>query len=391
MNGGLRSLLIWIDAKIGWGRIGFLLKSQHHRHRRCHPLPDAARDQFRGRHRRGRGGREARRRSRRRLFVAAGYFTLTFYDLFALRTIGRNDVSYRTAALAGFTSYSVGHNIGASAVTRGCRALPGLFRAWRQHDRGGENLFRCRAYVLARQCNRAGPGNFLCAGSGKLDRPASGLVQSAARRCGHRRSGQLRDLGVAASARDRPQQLAGDAARRAADPASDRHRHRRSRVLRGGDVSVAARRAAYRFHHAFGHLRLGDACLDLRAIRRAAWVCSMPPCWSRCGNSTARICSPDCCCSACSTISCRLRSRSPFSAAASCGSALLRRGLRSAAMTAPTRLTTDLARELTTKRHRTVIAAPSKRCHVFARRCVDAAVDLAMPISGRFARSMNGA
>src|SRR5690349_5664159 len=32
------------------------------------------------------------------LFVAAGYFTLTFYDLFALRTIGRNDVPYRVAA-----------------------------------------------------------------------------------------------------------------------------------------------------------------------------------------------------------------------------------------------------------------------------------------------------
>lgn len=53
------------------------------------------------------------------IFVAAGYFTLTFYDLFALRTIGRKDVSYATAALAGFTSYSVGHNIGASAVTGG--------------------------------------------------------------------------------------------------------------------------------------------------------------------------------------------------------------------------------------------------------------------------------
>ncbi|MGE3988658.1 lysylphosphatidylglycerol synthase domain-containing protein [Pseudorhodoplanes sp.] len=53
------------------------------------------------------------------LFVAFGYFTLTFYDLFALRTIGRNDVSYPTAALAGFTSYSVGHNVGASAFTGG--------------------------------------------------------------------------------------------------------------------------------------------------------------------------------------------------------------------------------------------------------------------------------
>jgi uncharacterized membrane protein YbhN (UPF0104 family) len=53
------------------------------------------------------------------LFVAAGYWTLTFYDLFALRKIGRSDISYRVAALAGFTSYSVGHNIGASMLTAG--------------------------------------------------------------------------------------------------------------------------------------------------------------------------------------------------------------------------------------------------------------------------------
>ena len=53
------------------------------------------------------------------LFVAAGYFTLTFYDLFALRTIGRRDIPYRIAALAGFTSYSIGHNVGASVFTGG--------------------------------------------------------------------------------------------------------------------------------------------------------------------------------------------------------------------------------------------------------------------------------
>jgi len=53
------------------------------------------------------------------LFVAAGYITLTFYDLFALRTIGRNHVPYRIAALAGFTSYSIGHNVGASVFTGG--------------------------------------------------------------------------------------------------------------------------------------------------------------------------------------------------------------------------------------------------------------------------------
>jgi uncharacterized membrane protein YbhN (UPF0104 family) len=52
-------------------------------------------------------------------FVAAGYFTLTFYDLFALRTIGRPDIPYYAAALAAFTSYSVGHNVGASVFTGG--------------------------------------------------------------------------------------------------------------------------------------------------------------------------------------------------------------------------------------------------------------------------------
>lgn len=53
------------------------------------------------------------------LFVAGGYFTLTFYDLFALRTIGKPKIPYRIAALAGFTSYSIGHNIGATVFTGG--------------------------------------------------------------------------------------------------------------------------------------------------------------------------------------------------------------------------------------------------------------------------------
>src|SRR3984893_16718238 len=53
------------------------------------------------------------------LFVAAGYLTLTFYDLFALRTIGRSEVPYRVAGLSGFTSYAVGHNVGASVFSGG--------------------------------------------------------------------------------------------------------------------------------------------------------------------------------------------------------------------------------------------------------------------------------
>ena len=53
------------------------------------------------------------------LFVAGAYFTLTFYDLFALRTIGKGYIPYRIAALGGFTSYSVGHNVGATVFTGG--------------------------------------------------------------------------------------------------------------------------------------------------------------------------------------------------------------------------------------------------------------------------------
>jgi len=53
------------------------------------------------------------------IFVAGGYFTLTFYDWFALRTIGHPEIPYRIAALSGFTSYSIGHNIGATVFTGG--------------------------------------------------------------------------------------------------------------------------------------------------------------------------------------------------------------------------------------------------------------------------------
>jgi uncharacterized membrane protein YbhN (UPF0104 family) len=51
------------------------------------------------------------------LLVAAAYVTLTFYDFFALRTIGKTHVPYRMAAFAAFTSYSIGHNIGATVFT----------------------------------------------------------------------------------------------------------------------------------------------------------------------------------------------------------------------------------------------------------------------------------
>ena len=53
------------------------------------------------------------------LCVMCAFFTLTFYDFFALRTIGKKHVPYRIAALSSFTSYSIGHNIGATVFAGG--------------------------------------------------------------------------------------------------------------------------------------------------------------------------------------------------------------------------------------------------------------------------------
>ena len=53
------------------------------------------------------------------LCVVGAFCTLTFYDYFALRTIGKKHVPYRIAALASFTSYTIGHNIGATVFTGG--------------------------------------------------------------------------------------------------------------------------------------------------------------------------------------------------------------------------------------------------------------------------------
>src|SRR3954468_4902573 len=53
------------------------------------------------------------------LCVLGSFCTLTFSDLFALRTIGKKHVPYRIAALSSFTSYVIGHNIGAAVFPGG--------------------------------------------------------------------------------------------------------------------------------------------------------------------------------------------------------------------------------------------------------------------------------
>jgi uncharacterized membrane protein YbhN (UPF0104 family) len=62
-------------------------------------------------------------------FVAASYVTLTFYDYFSLRTIGRRDVPYRVAAMASFISYTIGHNLGATVFTASAIRFR-IYSAW---------------------------------------------------------------------------------------------------------------------------------------------------------------------------------------------------------------------------------------------------------------------
>jgi uncharacterized membrane protein YbhN (UPF0104 family) len=51
--------------------------------------------------------------------VVAGYANLIGYDLFALHTIGKRKIPLRVAAFASFTSYTIGHSLGAATLTCG--------------------------------------------------------------------------------------------------------------------------------------------------------------------------------------------------------------------------------------------------------------------------------
>src|ERR1700693_3366801 len=118
MSSLLRAVARFFGEKIGWHRVGILLSvtivaiAGVVLYRKLHGI-DANKVLL------AMATVEYRDVALAAMFVALGYFTLTFYDLFALRTIGRKDVPYRVAALAGFTSYSIGHNVGASVFTGG--------------------------------------------------------------------------------------------------------------------------------------------------------------------------------------------------------------------------------------------------------------------------------
>ena len=124
----LRALARFFERTIGWHRLGFLLSTVI--------IVIAAVVLYRKLHGINLGRVldamttvEYRDVAVAALFVAAGYFTLTFYDLFALRSMGCQHIPYRIAALAGFTSYSIGHNVGASGFTGGAVRYR-IYSAW---------------------------------------------------------------------------------------------------------------------------------------------------------------------------------------------------------------------------------------------------------------------
>lgn len=63
------------------------------------------------------------------LLVVAGYANLICYDLFALRTIGKRGIPLRVVAFASFTSYTIGHSLGAATLTCGLVRFR-VYSAW---------------------------------------------------------------------------------------------------------------------------------------------------------------------------------------------------------------------------------------------------------------------
>jgi uncharacterized membrane protein YbhN (UPF0104 family) len=124
----LRAIYRFFDERIGWNRVGLVLSlliiviAGFVLYRILHRI-DTDKVMF------ALQGIRHRDIALAALFVAGGYFTLTFYDLFALRTIGRHEVPYRIAAMAGFTSYSIGHNVGATVFTGGAVRYR-IYSAW---------------------------------------------------------------------------------------------------------------------------------------------------------------------------------------------------------------------------------------------------------------------
>src|SRR6266446_3880914 len=154
------------------------------------------------------------------LCVVGAFCTLTFYDFFALRTIGKTHVPYRIAAMSSFTSYTIGHNIGATVFTGGAIR----FRIYSDYG--------LTAIDVAKICFLSGLtfwlGNLFVLGIGLAWHPQAASAMDLLPLAAH--GGK--------PPRTRPERLEGGAALGAADAAAGHDRRGRSRLLRAGDVSV---------------------------------------------------------------------------------------------------------------------------------------------------------
>ena len=139
-----------------------------------------------------------------------------------------------------FTSYSIGHNVGASVFTGGAVRYR-IYSAW------GLN-----AIDVAKICFLAGLtfwlGNAAVLGLGIAYHPEAAAAIDQLPAWLNRTAAFAILLGLAAyvawvwvqAARRRPRALDRDAAGRPADAAADRDRHCRSQLLRAGDVRAGA-------------------------------------------------------------------------------------------------------------------------------------------------------
>src|SRR6185437_929992 len=180
------------------------------------------------------------------LCVVCAFCTLTFYDFFAVRTIGKKHVPYRIAALSAFCSYSIGHNLGATVFTGGAIR----FRIYSD--------YALNAIDVAKICFLSGLtfwlGNLVVLGVGMAYHPSAAsemdlLPAELTRR--HRDLFHLADDGQG-TAPARTERLEGSAAVGQADAGAGADRCGRSRLLRHRHVSPGADAAAHRFHVAGG-------------------------------------------------------------------------------------------------------------------------------------------
>ncbi len=193
--------------------------------------------------------------------VFFAFCTLTFYDFFALRTIGKKHVPYRIAALSSFTSYSIGHNIGATVFTGGAIR----FRIYSDYG--------LNAIDVAKICFLSGLtfwlGNIFVLSIGMAIHPdaASSMDQLPSSINRLIALGGLASIGaylvwlcMGEKRREtRPEGLEGGTAVGAADAGPDPDRRGRSRLLRHRHVPPDAGQSADRLHVAGRGVHPGDA------------------------------------------------------------------------------------------------------------------------------------